>query len=58
MILHGKYKIERMSDLFEKLTSKEVQDFINKNLKTEVSKLILKGSPFPELSVKIIATQI
>jgi precorrin-6B methylase 2 len=47
-----------MSDLSEKLTRKEVQDFINKNLKTDVSKLILKGSPFPELSVKTIATQI
>nr|WP_294898978.1 hypothetical protein [uncultured Pedobacter sp.] len=47
-----------MSELFEKLTRKEVQDFINKNLKTDVSKLILKGSPFPELSVKLLATQI
>jgi len=58
MTWRGKNKTEGMSDLFEKLSSKAVQDFINKNLKTDVSKLILKGSPFPDLSVKIIATQV
>lgn len=47
-----------MSEDFKKLTSKEVQDFINNNLKTDVSKLILKGSPFVDVDIKTIATQI
>lgn len=47
-----------MRELFKNITSKEVQDFINKNLKTDLSKLILKGSPFPDLDVKTLATQI
>ncbi|MBK0384403.1 hypothetical protein I5M32_15655 [Pedobacter sp. SD-b] len=47
-----------MSDFNPELLQKKVQDFINKNLKTDVTKLILKGSPFPKVSVKEIATQI
>lgn len=47
-----------MRELFKKLVSKEVQDFITKNLKTDLSKLILKGSPFADIDIKTIATQI
>lgn len=47
-----------MSEVFRYLTSKEVQDFINKNLKADLSKLIMKGSPFAGLDIKEIATQI
>ncbi|QED36977.1 class I SAM-dependent methyltransferase [Antarcticibacterium arcticum] len=36
----------------------EVQEFIRKNLKIDLSKLILKGSPFPHVSVQEIAAQI
>lgn len=36
----------------------EVQDFINLNLKSDLTKLILKGSPFPEISIQEIAEQI
>ncbi|HET8829057.1 MAG TPA: hypothetical protein VFM79_06930, partial [Pelobium sp.] len=47
-----------MRELFKNITSKEVQEFINKNLKTDLSKLILKGSPFAAIDIKTIATQI
>ncbi len=36
----------------------EVQDFILKNRKEDLAKLILKGSPFSEVSIQEIATQI
>lgn len=36
----------------------KVQDFINKNLKTDITKLILKGSPFEDVSIQEIAEQI
>jgi precorrin-6B methylase 2 len=36
----------------------EVQDFIHKNLKTDLQKLILKGSPFSKISIQELATQI
>ena len=37
---------------------KDVQDFINSNLKSDITKLILKGSPFPLVSIQEIAEQI
>ena len=37
---------------------KEIQDFINSNLKADITKLILKGSPFETTSIQEIATQI
>lgn len=36
----------------------DVQDFINENLKTEITALVLKGSPFPDISIQKIAEQI
>ena len=36
----------------------EVQDFINSNLKTDLTKLILKGSPFNAVTMQEIAEQI
>lgn len=36
----------------------EVQDFINANLKTDVTKLVLKGSPFENVTIQEIAEQI
>lgn len=36
----------------------EVQAFIRSNLDTNLSKLILKGSPFPEISIQELAVQI
>lgn len=36
----------------------EVQDFINSNLNTEISVIIFKGSPFPEITVQELANQI
>lgn len=47
-----------MNEGYKQLTTKDVQDFINGNLNTDVSKLILKGSPFVHVSVKDLATQI
>ncbi len=40
------------------ILNNEVQSFINSNLKSEITKLILKGSPFPEISIQEIAEQI
>lgn len=36
----------------------KVQQFINENLNTEITKLILKGSPFNDISVQELANQI
>lgn len=36
----------------------EVQNFINKNLKTDITKLILKGSPFQKISIQKLSNQI
>lgn len=38
--------------------NKEVQQFINDNLKSDITKLILKGSPFKAVSISEIAEQI
>jgi len=40
------------------ILNKEVQDFINENLKSDVTKLILKGSPFATVSIQEIAEQL
>ena len=40
------------------ILNKEVQNFINANLKSDVTKLILKGSPFESVSIQEIAEQI
>ncbi|REE79760.1 hypothetical protein BX611_2656 [Lutibacter oceani] len=37
---------------------KETQDFINTNLKSDITKLVLKGSPFNSISIQEIAEQI
>lgn len=37
---------------------KDVLEYIRENLDTDLSRLILKGSPFPEVSIQEIATQI
>ncbi len=42
----------------KKILNKEVQDFINLNLKTDVTRLVLKGSPFKDVSIQELATQI
>lgn len=41
-----------------KLFSPEVQAFIQKNSKTDISALILKGSPFTDISIQELAQQI
>ncbi|MFK5890892.1 MAG: class I SAM-dependent methyltransferase [Flavobacteriaceae bacterium] len=40
------------------ILNKDVQDFINIHLKSDISKLILKGSPFTDVSIQELATQI
>ena len=47
-----------MNDFIERITKPEVQDFIYKNLNSDLQKLILKGSPFKEVSIQEIVTQI
>ena len=37
---------------------KEIQNFINSNLKADITKLILKGSPFDNITIQEIAEQI
>lgn len=44
--------------MHEIILQKEVQDFINAHLFTDVQKLALKKNPFPELDYKIILNQI
>ncbi|MDV7187258.1 class I SAM-dependent methyltransferase [Lutibacter sp. TH_r2] len=41
-----------------KILNTEVQEFINSNLKSDITKLILKGSPFETISIQEIAEQI
>lgn len=41
-----------------KLLNKEVQDYINANLKADLHSLLLKKSPFPEVSMQEIVQQI
>ena len=40
------------------ILQQEVQAFINENLKTDLPQLILKGSPFSDVSIQELATQI
>lgn len=40
------------------ILNERVQQFIVDNLKTDITKLILKGSPFPSISVQELANQI
>ena len=40
------------------ILNKEVQEFINTNLKSDITKLILKGSPFETISIQELAEQI
>lgn len=40
------------------ILNKEVQDFINANLKFDLSKLILKGSPFMNVTIQEVGNQI
>ena len=48
-----------MNNLINKnILKSEVQDFIQKNLKTDLQKLILKGSPFLDVSIQELAIQI
>jgi len=43
---------------FQKITAPEVQKFISENLNSDLAKLLLKKSPFPEVSMQEIAQQI
>lgn len=36
----------------------KIQDFIRKNIKTDLTRLVLSGSPFPDVSVRDLAQQI
>ncbi len=44
--------------LIEKILNKEVQEFINDNLNTDISKLLFKGSPFKYIEIKELVNQI
>ena len=41
-----------------RILNKEVQGFINSNLKSDITKLILKGNPFDAVTIQEIAEQI
>ena len=41
-----------------KLLHKDVQSYINDNLKTDISKLLFKGSPFKDISIQELVIQI
>lgn len=42
----------------KRILNKEVQDFINDNLRSNLTQLIFKGSPFKDVSIQEIAEQI
>lgn len=42
----------------QKVLNKEIQHFIKANLNSDITKLILKGSPFKQVSIQEIAVQI
>ena len=44
--------------MFENILKKEVQDFINQNLNSDISKLLFKGSPFADVDIKELVNQI
>lgn len=44
--------------MFDSILQKEVQDFINSNLFSDVQKLALKKNPFPNLDYKMLLNQI
>lgn len=44
--------------MFDSILQKEVQDFINSNLFSDVQKLALKKNPFPDLDYKMLLNQI
>jgi len=44
--------------IITKLLDKKVQKFIDKNLNSDISKLIFKGSPFADINIKILVNQI
>ena len=44
--------------MFKNILRKEVQDFIDVNLRTDVSKLLFKGSPFADVDIKELVNQI
>ena len=44
--------------MFKNILKKEVQEFININLNTDVSKLLFKGSPFEDVDIKELVNQI
>jgi len=50
--------ISKKKSLNKALLNKEVQDFILKNRSSNLSKLILKGSPFKDVSIQELAVQI
>ncbi len=59
--MENNYKANRIKSpiiLNINILNKEVQDFIANNLKTAITKLILKGSPFIGISIQEIAEQI
>ena len=42
----------------ERLLDKDVQDFLDQNLDQDLDRLIFRGSPFPDLSIRELAEQI
>ena len=42
----------------KQILNTEIQEFINSNLKSDITKLVLKGSPFESVSIQEIAEQI
>lgn len=43
---------------FSKLISSDIQNYINQNLNSDLTKLLLKKSPFPDVSIQEIVQQI
>ena len=50
--------MKNIYSLNKNILNTEVQDFINQNLNSDISKLLFKGSPFDGVSIKELAEQI
>ncbi len=50
--------IQKIKQLNTNILDKKVQEFIDKNLNSDITKLILKGSPFENVSIQELSNQI
>ena len=58
MLSLSKHLVQELRSVGNKILNNEVQDYINANLNADLHSLLLKKSPFPEVSMQEIVQQI